>query len=178
MKRSKSGFVPLATPTPPPALVERPAPVLPTAPLAPFKLGQKAGTTRKAHDLAPPVHEAVKQAPLKMDSKTHGRMVRGKLKPEGRIDLHGMTLDEAHPALLSFIAHSHMMGRRLVLVITGKGKLRDDMAPMPARVGILRHAVPQWLNMMPLRAMILDIRPAHISHGGIGAYYVYLSRRR
>jgi DNA-nicking Smr family endonuclease len=113
-----------------------------------------------------------------MDAKSFGKMKKGKLHPEARIDLHGMTLDEAHPALLGFILQSQAMGRRLVLVITGKGKLRDELAPMPVRQGVLRHQVPHWLNMTPLRPLILQITPAHISHGGSGAYYVYLKRGR
>lgn len=178
LKLDKSGFTPLASPMKAPVVVDVPAPVFtPLAP-APFRLGQKAGTKKPKHDIAPPIHESLSRAPLQMDAKTHKTMVRGKLHPEGRIDLHGMTMDEAHPALLSFIAHSHMMGRRLVLVITGKGKQREEFAPMPSRMGVLRHAVPQWLRMAPLHGMVLEVRPAHISHGGMGAYYVYLRRRR
>ncbi len=57
-----------------------------------------------------------------MDRKSFGKLKRGKLPPEARIDLHGMTLDQAHPALTRFILDSHAKQRRLVLVITGKGK--------------------------------------------------------
>ena len=38
-----------------------------------------------------------------MDAKSFGKLTRGKLRPEGRIDLHGMTMAEAHPALQDFI---------------------------------------------------------------------------
>lgn len=113
-----------------------------------------------------------------MDHNTHKRMTRGKLKPEGRMDLHGMTLSEAHPALISFIFHAYENEKRLVLVITGKGKDRDSGGPIPIRRGILRHQVPGWLTSPPLGQMILDIREAHQRHGGGGAYYVYLKRRR
>ncbi|HSG57221.1 MAG TPA: Smr/MutS family protein, partial [Paracoccaceae bacterium] len=77
-----------------------------------------------------------------------------------------------------FILSSHARGMRLVLVITGKGKVKDYEAPMPARHGVLRHQVPQWLNLAPLRPLVLQIAPAHIRHGGQGAYYVYLRRGR
>ena len=111
-----------------------------------------------------------------MDAKTHGRMTRGKLKPEARIDLHGMTVAEAHPALTRFIEASHVRGRRLVLVITGKGREGMDTGPIPSRPGILRRQVPGWLMTGQLRAKVLDIAPAHQRHGGSGAYYVYLRR--
>jgi DNA-nicking Smr family endonuclease len=45
-----------------------------------------------------------------MDAKTHGKMTRGKLQPEARIDLHGMTLAEAHPELIRFILNAHAAG--------------------------------------------------------------------
>ena len=113
-----------------------------------------------------------------MDRKTFGRMKKGKLSPEARIDLHGMTLDRAHSALTRFILTQHAKGRRLVLVITGKGKDRDGDGPIPVRRGVLKHQAPQWLSMPPLAQAVLQVSPAHISHGGDGAYYVYLRRHR
>ena len=129
-------------------------------------------------DLVPPLPERMKSAPVNMDRKAYGRMKRGKLSPEGRIDLHGMTLERAHPALTRFILSAHAQGKRLVLVITGKGKQRDTGGPIPVRHGVLRHQVPQWLSMAPLSSAVLQISEAHISHGGGGAYYVYLRRSR
>jgi DNA-nicking Smr family endonuclease len=113
-----------------------------------------------------------------MDARTHRRLTKGRLTPEGRIDLHGMTAAEAHPALQSYVLSAHAAGKRLILVITGKGRLRDDNAPMPVRQGVLRHQVPVWLSLPPLGRVVLQVLPAHPSHGGLGAYYVYLRRQR
>ncbi|MGR3631618.1 MAG: Smr/MutS family protein [Limimaricola soesokkakensis] len=146
-------------------------------PLPRFQVGQKADPKRP-DDLLPGLRDRLRAAPVAMDAKAHGRMTRGKLKPEARLDLHGMTLSEAHPELVAFILSSQAMGRRLVLVITGKGRERDYEAPMPVRHGVLRHQVPQWLGLSPLREAVLQITPAHIRHGGEGAYYVYLRRAR
>lgn len=148
-------------------------------PLSPrrFTLGEKAAQ-KSTHDLMPSISEVLGRAAVRMDAKTHGKMKKGKLVPEGRIDLHGMTVAEAHPALLSFILSAHANGKRLVLVITGKGKIKDDLAPMPIRQGVLRHQVPQWLALPPLAQTVLQVTPAHITHGGGGAYYVYLKRSR
>ena len=146
-------------------------------PLPRFTIGEKADH-RRSDDLLPGLAEDMARMPLRMDARAFGRMAKGKLVPDGRIDLHGLTLAEAHPALLEFILASHAAGRRLVLVITGKGKMRDELAPMPVREGVLRHQVPQWLMMAPLRPLILQIAPAHVRHGGAGAYYVYLRRQR
>lgn len=159
------------TPTP----VNKSAP--PKTPLPAFKLGSKVDH-RRDHDLLPALTESLRASPVQMDAKAHGKLKRGKLKPEARIDLHGMTVAEAHPALRSFILSEHVAGSRLVLVITGKGKLRDYEAPMPVRHGVLRHNVPQWLRLPPLNHVVLQITPANIRHGGDGAYYVYLRRTR
>jgi DNA-nicking Smr family endonuclease len=148
-----------------------------SAPLPDFQIGQKAKIA-SAHDLLGPIAERVSAAQVNMDSRAHRRMTRGKLKPEARIDLHGMTVAEAHPELTAFILGSQAVGRRLVLVITGKGKDRDDGGPIPVRQGVLRHQVPQWLALPPLAQAVLQVTPAHIRHGGHGAYYVYLRRNR
>jgi DNA-nicking Smr family endonuclease len=49
---------------------------------------------------------------------------------------------------------------------------------MPHRRGILKRQVPLWLKQPPAAQAVLQIAPAHIRHGGDGAYYVYLRKRR
>jgi DNA-nicking Smr family endonuclease len=129
-------------------------------------------------DLAMSVSEQVAGRKISMDRKAYARLIRGKLRPEGKIDLHGMTLERAHPVLTSFILSAQSQGKRLVLVVTGKGKQRDDGGPIPVRIGVLRHQVPQWLNNPPLSLAILQVTQAHVRHGGGGAYYVYLKKAR
>ena len=160
-----------AEPTPAPEPLHHPRPRL-----APFVLGEKTRVPER-RDLAPTLPELLGQAPLQMDAKTHGKMTRGKLAPEARIDLHGLTLAEAHPELIGFILNAQAQGMRLVLVITGKGKRREDIGPIPQRMGALRHQVPQWLRLPPLGPAVLQVSEAHLKHGGSGAYYVYLRRR-
>lgn len=168
---------PIFHPTPAPPAPEPPPPLAPSRPrLPPFVLGEKARKPER-HDIAPTLSQALGQAPLQMDAKTHGRMTRGKLAPEARIDLHGLTLSEAHPELIHFILNAQSAGLRLVLVITGKGKRGEDHGPIPQRMGALRHQVPQWLRLPPLGQAVLQVSEAHLKHGGSGAYYVYLRRR-
>ncbi|PWE33558.1 DNA mismatch repair protein MutS [Maritimibacter sp. 55A14] len=143
-----------------------------------FRMGERAIRDRPHHDLAPPISETLEAAPLTMDRRAYTRMKRGKLKPEARIDLHGMTLAQAHPALTGFILSAAADGKRLVLVITGKGRRGPDEGPIPARPGVLRHQVPHWLAAPPLAALVLQVAQAHTSHGGGGALYVYLRRPR
>jgi DNA-nicking Smr family endonuclease len=143
-----------------------------------FRIGEKAPPKHGAVEASPSLSESLAHSPVRMDHGAFRKMMRGKIKPEARLDLHGMTLAEAHPALIGFIGRAQAQGCRLVLVITGKGKDRDSGDPIPIRRGVLRHQVPAWLRMPPLGAHVLDIREAHTRHGGAGALYVYLKRQR
>lgn len=164
-KRSKLALPERVNPKPPPAPT-----ATPDFTLRPFKVGE----TAQPRQIAP----ARIPAPA-MDHKAYTRLKRGKLKPEARIDLHGLTLAQAHPRLDGFIQSAHASGKRLVLVITGKGRSgRDDGGPIPSHPGALRRQVPDWLARPPLGALVLQVTPANIRHGGDGAYYVYLRRRR
>lgn len=156
-------------------MIAPPAPApTPPAPLPRFRVGQAAPLP--APKIARPVSPAdqLSAAALRMDARTHRRMSKGKLHPEARLDLHGLTLSEAQPELLHFILRSHANGLRLVLVITGKG--RGDHGPLPTRPGALRYQVPYWLHAAPLSAVVQQVSAAHFRHGGDGAYYVYLRR--
>lgn len=104
-----------------------------------------------------------------LDRRTADRMKKGEMEIDGALDLHGLSQDLAHTQLSAFIVRSHEIGRRCLLVITGKG--RDG-------AGILRAQVPRWLNQSPLRERILGFSHARPQHGGQGALYVLIRRRR
>lgn len=179
---------PLPAPDLPADAVPKPLPKvpdpMPEAPrtwlIEPFQVGARVGGLhgRGAHP-APSLAQQLHDAPLRMDPHTHRRLRKGKLVPEARIDLHGMTLAGALPALTLFILRAQASGQRLVLVITGKGRGGpDDPGPLPTRHGALRHNVPHWLHMPPLSAAVAQVLPAHDRHGGGGAYYVWLRKGR
>ena len=135
-----------------------------------FRVGQTASMSRPVPKPAP--------ASSPIDRKQLLRLKRGKLKPEARIDLHGMTQDRALPELTRFILGAAERNLRLVLVITGKGRPRPDFGPIPEQPGVLRRNVPHWLRSGLLAPLVLDVVESHQSHGGAGAYYVYLRARR
>jgi DNA-nicking Smr family endonuclease len=136
----------------------------------------------ESNDAAPPVStpplpplrpEAVPEPALThgsapgLDRRTEINLRRGKVGIEARIDLHGMTQEQAHRALGDFLADQQAAGRRSVLVITGKGA---------GGTGILREAVPQWLNQDANRKRIRAFSHAQPKDGGEGALYVLLKR--
>ncbi|MCA8881056.1 MAG: Smr/MutS family protein [Rhodobacteraceae bacterium] len=143
-----------------------------------FRIGISARPKPPRHDLVPPLPDRLAAATPGVDGAIQSRLKRGKLRPEARIDLHGMTLAEAYPELVRFLHAARADDKRLVLVITGKGKHRDDGGIMPTPRGVLRHQVPHWVQTGALAQIVVQITPAHFRHGGEGAYYVYLRRRR
>ena len=82
-----------------------------------------------------------------------------------------MTQTEAHRALGAFISGQQTAGRRCVIVVTGKGVGKEGG-------GVLRNAVPRWLNEVPNRDKVLAFEYARQKDGGVGALYVLLKRRR
>jgi DNA-nicking Smr family endonuclease len=121
--------------------------------------------------------------PFGVDGATAERLRRGKIEPDATIDLHGLTQAQAHARLVAFVRRGHVMGSRCLLVITGKGSpnVRDETAhrfvmPERSKAGVLRTLVPLWLE--ELRSFVTGVHSAHQRHGGGGALYVYLRRKR
>jgi len=115
-----------------------------------------------------------------LDRRTSERLKRGQLPIEARLDLHGMTQDQARRSLDAFITHAHDRGLRAVLIITGKGlKPRtSDAGPWEPEPGILKTQTPRWLNEAPNRARVLAFTAAQPRDGGSGALYVLIRRHR
>ncbi len=128
-------------------------------------------------DGPPAVHAPPAGAPIEIgraagvDRRTAERLRRGRLPIEARLDLHGFSQDTAHAALTEFITGSVAKGRRCVLIVTGKGAVSQGG-------GVLRRRVPEWLNLAPCHGHILAIAQSQPQHGGAGALYVLLRRRR
>ena len=126
------------------------------------------------------------QAMHGVDGGTAERLRRGRIAPDAVLDLHGLTQDRAYATLLNFIRRNHAQGHRCVLVITGKGlgksstdsSAKGFVMPERSRGGVLRTLVPHWLNDSDLRASVVGVQTAHQRHGGTGALYIYLRRKR
>ncbi|MBT4747812.1 MAG: hypothetical protein HOO19_00665 [Rhodospirillaceae bacterium] len=153
---------------------------------APPKPKTKAKITKPVRR-PPPRTEKPKPKPLPeldhgtapgVDRRTAQRLKRGRLDVEARLDLHGHTQAEAHPALDSFLAGAQSSGKRCVLIVTGKGGARqtDDETGFERPTGVLKDMVPRWLNQAPNRARILSFTHARQADGGTGALYVLLKR--
>lgn len=165
------------SPSPSPAPLEPPPPAKPKS-----KKGRIPASPPPAPPRKPEPKALVPGKVTDMDRSTADKLRRGRLEIEGRLDLHGMTTAQAQAAVERFVAASHHLGRRCVLIITGKGMRSRAAAPWlraeEGEDGALRSGLPRWLNEPSLRPMVLAVTPAQPQHGGQGAVYVMLKRRR
>lgn len=142
-------------------------------PITPFRVGEKS----KPHH-APAVTEAPQRTSPNLDRRTFQRLVKGQMDIDTVLDLHGMTADQAKSALIVSLRAAHARGERTVLVITGKGRHArpDEFNRMVS--GTLRKNLPDWLRGPSLSGIVLQVSKAQQKHGGAGAFYVYLRRKR
>ena len=137
---------------------------------------------------SPPQSFKPPQPPLLtgLDRRTTQRLTRGQIDYEAKLDLHGHNQMEAHDALRAYLARCRAQGMRCVLVVTGKGESPysrhtlhgSDTWHAPERPGVLRTALPRWLGESEFRALVAGFQPAHPKHGGGGAFYIWLRRKR
>ncbi len=104
-----------------------------------------------------------------VDRTSARRMQRGQVPIEDRLDLHGLSQEQAQKKVKAFIGSAVQKNFRYVLIITGKG--RDGH-------GILREKVPEWLKDAPLCYHLNAISYAQPKDGGKGALYIRLKRQR
>lgn len=129
-------------------------------------------------------HSALKRAGLKpADRGAEKKVRRGRLEVEAKLDLHGLTAAKARRELLNFVVRCSNRGLRQVLVVTGKGagaRALDARRFSPwspderAAPGVLRRALPVWLNEPDFAPLVSGFATAHARHGGTGAYYLML----
>jgi DNA-nicking Smr family endonuclease len=111
-----------------------------------------------------------------IDARNAQRFRKGKSKIDGTLDLHGLSRESAYVRVMTYIQQSYDLGRRVVLIITGRGNFQTEK-PASER-GILRQSLPQWLNDPAVRSLVLAFDQAQIKDGGQGAFYVFIRRKR
>jgi DNA-nicking Smr family endonuclease len=95
------------------------------------------------------------------------------VQPDLIVDLHGHNLHSAYTLLDHRLDQAVAAGARVLLLITGK-----PPAERPALRGRIRDAVGDWLAASRHAGSIAAVRGAHPRHGGAGALYIVLRRRR
>jgi DNA-nicking Smr family endonuclease len=141
----------------------RPQTAAPPAPPATKRLMRAQPAPGQSAPAAPP------QARPPQDRGGEKRVRRGALEIGVTLDLHGHSQDSARAALLRFLRRTQARGDRVVVIVTGVG--RDGE-------GVLKRRLPDWLSEPDARNLVSGFARAHRSHGGAGAFYVFLKRAR
>jgi DNA-nicking Smr family endonuclease len=141
-----------------PRKIEAPPPVAPVA-----------HVERAAPVVRPAPKPAEKPQAPQLDGSTTRKLARGLLPIDATLDLHGLTQAQAHAALDRFVGRQIATPARVLLIVTGKGKGGE---------GALKRLMPEWLMAGPHASRILKIASAARLHGGGGAFYVMLRRKR
>lgn len=88
---------------------------------------------------------------------------------EAKLDLHGLTLVEAHRTVERFLTSASAAGVRRVLIVTGKGSGRPGST--------IRGEIGHWLETPRMRVLVQSSSPAPRQLGGDGALQVQLKKR-
>ena len=129
-------------------------------------------TTQEKFDPLRAMPDVPADRPAVFDRDVDRALAKGKRRIEARLDLHGMTQDQAHGALSRFLRNAQGQGIKFVIVVTGKG-LRGASG---SERGVLKREVPRWLGMPEFRDLVVGFEVASIAHGGEGALYVRVRR--
>ena len=153
--------------------VQPPSPPSPEAP----KAGRKKSSRNKAAPpvISPPVSAPAGLQPADLDragfggiSRSSARAIKsGQAGYTSRLDLHGLSRDQAQVRLVRFLTDSASAGHRHVLIITGKGARGG---------GVIRREFPEWITSPPLSGLVIAYCQAQPKDGGAGAFYVNLRR--
>lgn len=159
-------------------IARRPGSVLPPPPTVPSRPRVAPEALPAPVPPSPHVPRASLPPLAPLERKLKQKLSRGRMTADAAIDLHGLYQAEAHAALLRFLDRAQRQGRKVVLVVTGKGgRVREDAWGFgEGTTGVLRRQVPLWLGLPEFRALVLGWEEAGRPHGGAGALYVRLRR--
>jgi DNA-nicking Smr family endonuclease len=143
------------------------------APRARFRREDESEVLRESleagiDDLQAGAGEALRFHRPSVGRRTMRRLARGSFSVQAEIDLHGMTVAEAKPALQEFISESVFRGDFCVRVVHGKGLGSGERGP------VLKSMVNAWLRRWDDVLAFVSTRQVH---GGTGAVYVLLRKR-
>lgn len=117
-------------------------------------------------------YEYIEGSMVGLDPRLLRRLRAGEFAYQAHLDLHGMTTEEARPAVEAFLLQAHQQGKRCVLIVHGRGRNSKDQIP------VLKSRLTDWLARGAAARLVLAFTSARPCDGGVGALYVLLRKRR
>lgn len=154
---------------PQPRAARRPRPK-PRAPDPPSPLGASVwGFSTEEPGLEDTTGESLNFVRAGVQTRVLRRLKRGQTPLEDKLDLHGLTADEASVRLGAFLQCARQQGHRGLLIVHGKGRGSGRGGPR------LKALLNRWLRLRP---EVIAFCTAQPRDGGTGALYVLLNRDR
>ena len=106
--------------------------------------------------------------PVLLDNNLHKQF---KNHHFSKIDLHGLTVYQAHQKLIEYFSINYKKKNLFHIVVTGLGNKTNGEEFF---TGKIRRQFPFWLDTEKFQFMIKSYSPCKIQHGGLGAFYIKL----
>jgi len=112
-------------------------------------------------------------------SSIEKKLKKGRIPINKIIDFHGLSVVEAKKIFIKTIDDCFYSNKRCILFITGKGiKYNNNQEDGRLFHGKIRERFQAWVHEKTVVSKILSISPAGPSHGGDGAFFVYLRKNK
>lgn len=109
-----------------------------------------------------------KDKSLGIDWNSDKKLIQGKYEIDYKIDLHGLTIDEAYNKIRLLFNKAELNNYRCLLIITGKGLHSQNQT--------IKQSIIEWFKEPFFSNKIIKYTDAQKIHGGSGAIYVLLKR--
>ena len=109
-----------------------------------------------------------KDKSLGIDWNSDRKLIQGKYEIDYRVDLHGLTIDEAYNKVKLLFDRAELNNYRCLLIITGKG--------LHSRNQTIKQSIIEWFKEPYFSNKIIKYTDAQKIHGGSGAIYVLIKR--
>ena len=107
---------------------------------------------------------------------------KGRIKIDRRLDLHGYSILDAYEKFKDEVIKLYNKNKRCMLIITGKGvhlKRTENTKENPKLFhGKIKKSIIDWIKEDQFKNYILTYQDAGFDHGGDGALFVYLRRKK
>lgn len=107
---------------------------------------------------------------ITVDPREIRKLRKGMYAVDGKLDLHGMSLEEAREAVTAFVKRRQSEGDHVIAIIPGRG------SHSPGGIGVLRGEIGAWLSDGRAARHVAAFATAPDDMGGAGVLLVLLAR--
>ena len=144
---------------------------------------EKKNIVKQKKVITPTVRATIKKSEFFLEKIDLKKRIKNKsFHIDKKIDFHGKTLLESEEVFASTILKCYNNNLRLLLFVTGKGLFKsvnsENLNKPKLYHGVIRSSFIKWVKLTKFSKYILSFEQASLSHGGDGAFYVYLRKKK